>query len=269
MSLQGLISTNAETLRLVRLGLSRNCSVHTDSIMTNISGVLVELAATKRLAQFLVQEGRLAEMEGRFADAAQSYIDTIHFGNEISRGGFMINRLVGIACATMGDTSLTKLLPKLKPEEARRVLAQLEKIDSAEVTWEEVCGNENRLVRYELSKGLNPITFLFTRWHSWQARQRAEARNKKSEAHLRLLIAELALRCYQSEQARPPTSLDQLVPAYLQRVPSDPFRDGPLVYRLKGTNWLLYSVGEDHMDDGGKPVSSSASVKGDLFYDSP
>jgi hypothetical protein len=37
-------------------------------------------------------------------------------------------------------------------------------------------------------------------------------------------------------------------------------------------NWLLYSVGEDGVDDGGKPVSRSAIgtiTKGDLFYDSP
>jgi len=270
--LQALISTNAETLRLIRLGLSRNCSVHTDLVMTNIGGELNDLAGSKRLAQLLVQEGRLAEMEGRFADAAQSYVDTIHFGNEISRGGFMINRLVGVACEAIGDTPLSKLVPKLKPDEARRVIVELEKIESAGITWEEVRRNENRFARYQLSKGFNPITFVMTRWESWQARQRAEMRHKRIVAHLRLLIAELALRCYQSDKARAPTSLEQLVPGYLQRVPVDPFRDNPMIYRVKGTNWLLYSVGEDGVDDGGKPVSRSAIgvvTKGDLLYDSP
>src|SRR5215469_6687641 len=146
-ALQALISTNAETLRLLRLGLSRNCSVHTDSVMTNVGGELNDLAGSKRLAQLLVQEGRLAEMEGRFADAAQSYVDMIHFGNEISRGGFLINRLVGVACEAIGDTPLSKLVPKLKPDEARRVIAELEKIDSAGITWEEVRHNENRVAR--------------------------------------------------------------------------------------------------------------------------
>jgi hypothetical protein len=270
--LQALISTNAETLRLTRLGLSRNCSVPTDSVMTNVGGQLADLAGSKRLAKLLVQEGRLAEMEGRFADAAQSYVATIHFGNEISRGGFMINRLVGVACEAIGDTPLSKLVPKLKPDEARRVIVELEKIESAGITWEEVRRNENRFARYQLSKGFNPITFVMTRWESWQARQRAEMRHKRIVAHLRLLIAELALRCYQSDKARAPTSLEQLVPGYLQRVPVDPFRDNPMIYRVKGTNWLLYSVGEDGVDDGGKPVSRSAIgvvTKGDLLYDSP
>jgi hypothetical protein len=97
-------------------------------------------------------------------------------------------------------------------------------------------------------------------------------RHKRIAAHLRLLIAELALRCYQSEQGRAPTNLEQLVPAYRQRVPTDPFSRRPMIYRPKGTNWLLYSVGEDGVDDGGKPVSRSAIgtiTKGDLFYDSP
>jgi hypothetical protein len=37
-------------------------------------------------------------------------------------------------------------------------------------------------------------------------------------------------------------------------------------------NWLVYSVGEDGLDDGGKRVSCSVAgtiTRGDLFYDSP
>jgi hypothetical protein len=87
-----------------------------------------------------------------------------------------------------------------------------------------------------------------------------------------LLTAELALRCYQSDQGHPPSGLNELVPKYLERMPSDPFSGKPMVFRTTGTNWLLYSVGEDGMDDGGqragRPVSGVVS-KGDLFYDSP
>src|SRR6266404_9421432 len=36
--LRRLISTNAETLRLLRLGLTRQCSVPTDNAMTNLAG---------------------------------------------------------------------------------------------------------------------------------------------------------------------------------------------------------------------------------------
>ena len=270
--LRALVATNAETLRLFRLGLTRNCLVPTDSAMTNVPGLGTDLARLKVLAHLLTDEGQLAEIENRYADAAQSYLDTIRLGNEMSRGGFIINRLVGLACEAIGDTPLSKIAPKLNPDEARPVIVELEKIDNSEVTWDEVLQEENRFVRYQLSKRFNPITWVMTRWQGWRAKQRAEMRHNRIAAHLRLLYAELAVRCYQSERGRAPTGLEQLVPKYLQRIPSDPFSGHPLVYRPRGTNWLLYSVGEDGVDDGGRPVGRSGSgtvTRGDLFYDSP
>lgn len=271
-SLRALVTTNAETLRLLKLGLTRNCSVPTDSAMANVPGMMSDLARLKSLARLLTDEGQLAEMENRYADAARSYLDAICFGNEMSRGGFIINRLVGVACEAIGDSPLAKLVPILKPDQARSVITALEQVDSARVTWEEVRRNEDRFSRYQLRKGFNPITWATTRWQRRRSLQRAAARHKRIIAHERLLTAELALRCYQSEQGRAPTGLEQLVPRYLQRVPSDPFSARPVIYRPQGTNWLLYSVGEDGVDDGGQPVGrpvSGAATRGDLFYDSP
>src|SRR5207247_10527845 len=92
-SLRALVSTNSETLRLLRLGLTRDCSVPTDSAMRNVGGMLTELSDLKRLVQLLAAEGRLREMDNQLADAAQCYVDAIHFGSQISRGGFIIDRL--------------------------------------------------------------------------------------------------------------------------------------------------------------------------------
>ena len=97
-------------------------------------------------------------------------------------------------------------------------------------------------------------------------------RHNRAIAHERLLTVELALRCYQSKEGRAPVRLDELVPNYLSKVPQDPFSGRPLIYRPQGTDWLVYSVGEDGLDDGGKRVSRSVSgtvTRGDLFYDSP
>ena len=270
--LQGLVSTNADTLRLVRLGLSRNCSVPTDSAITNVAGVLTDLAQLKSLARLLAEEGRLSEMEGRNGEAAHSYLDAIRFGNEMSRGGFIIIRLVGVACEAIGDSALVKLVPKLSREEARQVRVELEKIDRTAVTWDEVRRNESRFARYQLGQGFNLATWAVTRWQVWRSHQRAATRDKRIVVHLRLLTAELAVRVYQSDQGRAPADLNELVPKYLQRVPTDPFNGRPLIYGPQRTNWLLYSIGEDGIDDGGKPVARSASgtvTKGDIFYDSP
>ena len=97
-------------------------------------------------------------------------------------------------------------------------------------------------------------------------------RHNSLVAHLRLLMAELALRCYASEQGLAPTNLTQLVPHYLQRVPADPFTGRPMVYRREGPKWQLYSVGEDGVDNDGEPVAGSITGngrKGDIHYNSP
>ena len=53
-----------------------------------------------------------------------------------------------------------------------------------------------------------------------------------------------------------PTSLDELVPAYLDQVPIDPFAKGqPLKLVATDQGIVIYSVGEDTIDDGGEVVA--------------
>jgi len=73
-----------------------------------------------------------------------------------------------------------------------------------------------------------------------------------------LLLTAAALRAYKAEHQLYPPSLDQLIPAYLKSVPPDPFGTGPLKYRLSGGSYLLYSIGPDGLDDGGKPIENPA-----------
>jgi hypothetical protein len=223
----------------------------------------------KRLDHLLAAERRLREMENQPADAARSYIDAIRYGNEMSRGGFIITRLVGLACEAIVYTPLARLAPRLKPDEARAVLKDLEKLDAGRVTWAEVLQNERYYTRYQLRHRFNPIMQVTGWLQVRQAVRRAETKCKVMEARERLLAAELALRCYESEQGHPPAHLGDLATNYLSRVLEDPFSGQPLVYRAQGTNWLLYSVGPDGVDDGGKPLGRGLAGKGDLFFDSP
>ncbi len=265
--LQALVFTNTEALRLLRLGLSRRCSVPTDSATTNVAGWQNELDGLKQLAQLLVAEARLREMEGRPGDAALSYVDAIRLGNEMSRGGFIIHRLVGCACEALGCSPLAKLAPRLSPDEARPVVAALEKIDDTSVTWEEVLRNDKSLARYQLSTSLNPLRSAMRWWRSLTVNPRARARHKAAVTRVRLLAVELALRSYLCENARVASRLEELLPNYLTRVPPDPFTGQPLVYRPQGTNWLLYSAGPDGVDDGGRLVGRGLHGEGDIFFD--
>jgi len=70
-----------------------------------------------------------------------------------------------------------------------------------------------------------------------------------------LLLTLLALRAYRLEHGAYPIALSALVPGYLKAVPDDPFAlSGTLRYRLAGAKFVLYSVGPDGNDDGGKPI---------------
>ena len=266
--LRELIATNTSVLALVRSALKKQCALPMQAYLTNSAWMATELPSFKRIAVLLAAEGRLAELDGRADDAAKSYLDAIHFGSEISRNGFVISRLVGIACSAIGSIPLARLSPQLGCEQLKPIIAELDKIDHASVTWSEVRRTEGVFMRYELRKVPNPITWVPLWWQARKSIQAAEASHQRALSRVRLLETELALRCYRAEQSGLPAQLSQLVPKYLPRVPQDPFSGQALVYRAQGTNWLVYSLGPDRKDDGGTPAGRGTSGKGDLFFDS-
>jgi hypothetical protein len=70
-----------------------------------------------------------------------------------------------------------------------------------------------------------------------------------------LLTVTLALRAYKAEHGRYPERLADLAPGYLKSIPNDPFAiRGPLSYKRTGGKYILYSVGPDCKDDGGRAI---------------
>lgn len=66
----------------------------------------------------------------------------------------------------------------------------------------------------------------------------------------------LALHRYKREKGVYPETLDNLVSAgYLKQVPEDPYTAGPLVYRVTGDAFTLYSVASNFADDSGTPIA--------------
>jgi hypothetical protein len=266
--LRDVLAQNAEALRLLRLGLTHQCSVPSDWALTNV-GKLDELASLKHLAWLLVAEGRLRELEGQPGQAALVYADLIDFGNELSRGGVLIDHLVGMACAAIGYRPVAELVPKLEGKDARPVIARLEEVERGRVTWGEVLSSERRYTRQQFVRRFpNPVAWAVSWWQGRDVIRRAQGKHLTIVAQERLLLTELALRCYQSERAQVPALLEELVPGYLARVPQDPLSGKPMVYRPQGTNWLLYSVGVDRVDDGGKPAGRALETTGDILFDS-
>lgn len=88
----------------------------------------------------------------------------------------------------------------------------------------------------------------------------APATEKTSVARWQLLEAAAATRCvvamhrYRLDHQHWPSALTDLVPRYLPDVPLDRFDGQPLRYRLDGAQPILYSIGANRIDDGGKPA---------------
>jgi hypothetical protein len=83
-------------------------------------------------------------------------------------------------------------------------------------------------------------------------------------ANLRLAQTAIALEKFRSDHAnRYPDALTELTPNYLPSVPADPFDGKPLRYRKTGEGYVLYSIGRNLKDDGGKP---GHGMEGDIVF---
>ena len=71
-----------------------------------------------------------------------------------------------------------------------------------------------------------------------------------------LFLVEFALRAYYLQHGNYPKTLQELVPAYLQKIPNDPFAAHSLLkYKSNKETYTLYSIGPDGKDDDGKEIN--------------
>lgn len=229
--LHNLVSTNAAALKLLRLGLSRECRVPLSYSVTNYANhVQSDLPSFKRLALSLAAEGKLAEMENRQADAAKSYLDCIRLGRESVRGGLILDKLVGIACEAIGANALQRLIRELGTNECRDAIQQLEMLEANSESPEETLKNEKSWARRTF--GWRGTYVGLITWKSIrQIEQSAVGKMKTRERATRVLMLDLAARAYELEKGGRPKTIADLVPDYLETIPLDPFTGTNIVYQ--------------------------------------
>jgi hypothetical protein len=225
-----IVSANAAALVLARAGLSNQCRVPVQYSLSYISNHLDELTGLKRLARTFVAEGILAEMENRPADAAKSYLDTIHLANESCCGGLLIDELISIAIEAIGTAHMRTLVPHLDVGACRETVASLAALDSQAPNWDEIMQQESAWSqaalhdwRYEFMRG---------KMRKSTASVIAVAKEKFNEQDqkTRQLMISLAARAYELDKGHPPAGAADLVPEYLKAVPQDPATGTNMVY---------------------------------------
>ncbi len=83
---------------------------------------------------------------------------------------------------------------------------------------------------------------------SFEATERASNREATNLALLRIAVA---LALYQAANNEYPAGINQLVPQFIAKLPNDSFSNKPFLYRRTTDGYLLYSVGENGVDEQG------------------
>lgn len=82
-------------------------------------------------------------------------------------------------------------------------------------------------------------------------RKVTDAQDRSIQNQRNLEVA-FALAAYKGTEGKYPAKLADLAPKYLARVPDDLFSGKPLIYKLADGGYMLYSVGVNGKDDGGR-----------------
>jgi hypothetical protein len=98
------------------------------------------------------------------------------------------------------------------------------------------------------------------------ALEKISVAERRRLAHVRCLIAALAAERYRREHGAWPGSLEKLAPDLVTEVPLDPFDGRPLRYRRTAEGLVIYAVGDDGKDDGGRVVPEEFTPSKDVGY---
>jgi hypothetical protein len=219
--LKSLVAHDAAALAVARVGLQQPCRVPLGLSISYATNHIADLNKTKRLARAFLAEGKCAERENLPADAAGSYLDAMRFGHECSRGGVIIDMLVGVACQSLGSQALQGLVDKLKAADCRNAIQQLEDMDSKAESPKEVAGQERAWCQRTFG-WRGRLSMLVTRRSLQQNEQKTLAKLQAQQRAARLLMVQFAERAHELEHGVSPKSMSDLVPAYLKALPRDP-----------------------------------------------
>lgn len=217
-----LIASNQAALNLISEGLSRECRERVEYSTDYSTALMPELASFKGLAWLLYGAGRLAVMEGRTNDAINFQLEGIRLGQEISRGGVMISKLVGIADENIASTPLSNLAASTTDApRCREIAATLESVDEHEEPPAQTLEQERLWSRK--TYGLRgQLEMLLTYKSQNKIKDSFIAKVQRTQRQRRRIIINFAERAYELDKGKLPQTAQDLVPEYLKALPKDP-----------------------------------------------
>jgi hypothetical protein len=205
----------------------------------------------RALCLSLQAETKLAAGSGDSNRAADFAIAVIRLSDMLGRGGLNVDSLVSLGLRRVGYQELQEMAHHLSRQKLQEVQQALENSiaerEYSAARWarnadfnERVYGWHMRLENVQ-HFGMDPDSEI-----------RAEAMHLQLDLMINLLLqAELAIRRFKIDEGRLPSDLSELVPHYATAIPTDCYSQ-PLRYRVEADGFVLYSIGWDQRDDGGR-----------------
>lgn len=191
--LTALVRDNQAALELARKGLALPSKSPMPANMDAL-GRHPEIVGThKSLALAFVAEGRLRALQGDAAGAARSYLDAVKLGPAVTKGGLIIDLMIGQAVMLLGADKLAELSPTLSPADARSAAAGLKEQIRQFPPIKEIEANEDYFFGHNNSLR-GRLAMKLARWiPSLQgARQSIVAKASQKMAQLNKRAAELS-----------------------------------------------------------------------------
>jgi hypothetical protein len=188
-------------------------------------------------------------------DALETFLLSEKMGAKLQQGGLFLHALVGIASA--GDANrgmkvhIASFSSAARERAALEIMKNLNEIDTIETltardrNWsnnQSWVTHVQNLVQGRLGIGVIQGTYSIDVVVSRYITDR------------RLMVLELLLQNYHDDKGIYPESLDEVVAPSYREIASDPFskNGAPFIYRIEDGNFLLYSLGDNGVDDGGE-----------------
>jgi hypothetical protein len=211
---------------------------------------------TQSLATECMLETSRALHEGRDADVLRLARLQWRVGQSFSLGGTLDDYASSIAFQRSANQAIMALAPSISDQECRNLMQEARALDEAEP-------DPQRLKDFD-EYWQNVSVGWRDRLHdaaAWLTGERDYKRQKPSVADLekwrgsdgiRTVQYVLALELHRREEGQFPHDLSSVQAPFDLPELLDPYTDFAPVYRRTGAGYLLYSIGKDGKDDGGK-----------------
>lgn len=238
----------------------------------------LDLSARRNLLDTLVTlRGRETDLENALREEKETLKNTIRtLGDQVERKGLReaaFMQAVYQEVDTLEDNLSASLATAFRENRVERYEEQMNQLQKELEKEQSTASNPMTIENVLGSPGIGSpmlaarmlVTLGTPQWRT------VATKYYTSLAEFDTLVLGVAIKTYELERGRTPNDLGELIPAYLSKIPPDPFNNfQPLKYEKRERGWTVYSVGPDKVDNHGSLGSeeSDPGASGDILFPS-